>query len=197
MANATSDDAQKREQLRAYQREWRRANPDKTREYRERHRDRDQRRREQNRDRKREYDRKYYERNGERIRALSRESSRKYRAKLSPDERAERHLKSRHGMHLAQWWAMYEEQSGKCYLCLRPLPDDRRSVDVDHQHGHCGGDRSCSLCRRGLACHDCNAAIGFFGDSPERLRIAADNLERAQAMAQARIASAARQESLF
>lgn len=148
-----------------------------------------------NRARKSEYDRRRYAQNRERIKARVRESQRRYRATLSPDELADRRLRSRHGMRLAQWWAIYERQDGKCYL--RPLPGDRRGVDVDHQHGHCEKDRSCSLCRRGLACHDCNSGIGFFGDSPERLRAAADNLERAQAMARARIMSAPRQESLF
>jgi hypothetical protein len=92
---------------------------------------------------------------------------------------------------------MYEEQDGRCYLCLRPLPDGPAGIDVDHDHGHCGKDRSCSLCWRGLACHDCNAGIGFLGDSPERLRIAADNLERAQAATRLLIMSAPRQEALF
>ena len=100
-------------------------------------------------------------------------------------------------MYPAQWQAMWDEQHGKCYLCLEPLPENRKLVHVDHDHGHCPRQRSCSLCRRGLACGGCNLGIGAMGDSPERLRIAADNLERAQAMVKALMLSAPQQESLF
>ena len=190
MANGTSGDAERK---REYQRNWRRQNPDKMREYRERYSERIRERREQNRGKQKEYDRRSYVKNGERIRARAREAN----ARLSPDERWARHLKTRHGMSPAQWHAMFEEQDGKCYLCMRPLPVNRSKIDVDHDHGHCGDNGSCSLCWRGLACHDCNTAIGFFGDSPERLRVAAGNLERAQAVTGDRVASALFQGSLF
>lgn len=100
-------------------------------------------------------------------------------------------------MYVAQWQAMCDDQHGKCYLCLRPLPENRTKIAVDHDHRCCRKDRSCNFCRRGLACADCNSGIGWLGDSPGRMRTAADNLERAQAMAQARMANAPTQDSLF
>jgi hypothetical protein len=164
--------------------------------------------REENRERKRAYQREYNERNRERIRDVARQAyardlekkrsyGRDYWAKLSPEERWAKGLKQRHGMYPAQYHAMYQGQGGKCYLCLLPLPEDPSKVAIDHDHGHCGRNRSCVICRRGLACMHCNTAIGMLGDSPERLRIVADNLERAQAMTRALIASAPQQDQLF
>lgn len=132
------------------------------------------------RERKKNYEREYYYRNPAR-RQLSIE---RLRAK-SPEDRWREKLWSSHRMHPAQWEAMFAEQDGKCYLCMQLLPDDRRDVHIDHDHGHCPQRKSCNLCRRGLACESCNLAIGHLADSPERLRIIADNLERAQTVTRA------------
>lgn len=51
-------------------------------------------------------------------------------------------------------------------------------LSIDHDHSHCGPERSCAECQRGLLCRGCNVAIGWAGDSPERLRAAATYLER-------------------
>lgn len=127
----------------------------------------------------------------------AREASRQYWERMTPDERWAVWLRRRHGMYPAHWHAMWTEQDGKCYLCLAPLPEDRSKVALDHDHSHCRDGYSCGLCRRGLACSTCNTAIGLLGDSTERMRIAADNLERAQAIVQSLISSAAQQQHLF
>jgi hypothetical protein len=121
-------------------------------------------------ERKLEYDREYRKRNHWR---------------RTGDIRWAENLKHRHGMDPAQWQAMYDEQNGECYLCRHPLPEDRGKIAIDHDHGHCSGRRSCRTCVRGLACDSCNKGISQFGDDPERMRRAADNLERAQAIIQA------------
>ena len=94
-------------------------------------------------------------------------------------------LKFWHGMRPEQWHAMWEEQDGKCYLGGHPLPSDVRKVVIDHDHSCCPPKRSCRFCRRGLACHKCNTAIGLFNDDPAVLRLVADRLEHAQALTNA------------
>lgn len=78
------------------------------------------------------------------------------------------YLKRRHGLTDQQYEAWFEEQDGVCAICRQPS-DCRLAVDHDHVTGLI----------RGLLCFACNASIGQFGDSPERLRQAAEYLERA------------------
>lgn len=105
-------------------------------------------------------------------------------------------LKKAHGMRPEQWHAMWMEQKGCCYLCEKPLPDNRAKVMVDHDHGHCPPNRSCGTCRRGLTHHGCNTAIGLVGEDAEMLRTIARNLERAKELTQALVLSAPVQAAL-
>lgn len=85
----------------------------------------------------------------------------------------------------AQFW---ESQGGHCYLCGDPLDTSKPQLVVfDHHHACCPPNRSCSTCRRGLACNRCNRAIGYALDDPERLRRMADALEQANATVIARL----------
>lgn len=61
-----------------------------------------------------------------------------------------------------------------CQIC----GDNPESKHVDHDHSCCPGQQSCGLCIRGVLCGGCNRGIGFFSDSPDRLRAAALYLER-------------------
>lgn len=106
-------------------------------------------------------------------------------------------LWSSHGMRPEHWHAMFIEQDGNCYLCGRPLPDDRSKVAVDHDHKHCLAGKSCTVCRRGLAHHQCNTGIGLFNDDPAVLRLVADNLERAKREADDSIGRSPQQVELF
>jgi hypothetical protein len=140
----------------------------------------------------------YYQENRDRVLGRQRNSGSAanwYRA--HPDEVWANSLKKAHGMRPDQWYQMWEDQDGLCYLGGHPLPEERRKVAVDHDHSHCSPGSSCAFCRRGLACSNCNTAIGMAGDDPERLRILADNLERALIAARQRIKSVPLQDTLY
>lgn len=47
---------------------------------------------------------------------------------------------------------------GRCDLCGDPIT--ARTAKVDHDHGHCPGDRCCRDCIRGLLCGNCNRLEG-------------------------------------
>jgi hypothetical protein len=82
-----------------------------------------------------------------------------------------------HGPEIDEWFArVWLEQAGTCYLCTREI--DPTQARVDHDHNCCGDQKSCSKCRRGIACNDCNLLIGLARDDPETLRLIADNLEK-------------------
>lgn len=141
----------------------------------------------------RDYNRNYTPEQKERRRALARE-----RNKRRPGTRNSRewNLKHVHGLTPDQWHAMIAAQHGLCYLGGHPLPEDHRKIVVDHDHSHCGRNRSCGTCRRGLACSNCNTLIGLALDDPQLLRIIAGNLERQHAVTKALIAAAANQGQL-
>lgn len=115
--------------------------------------------RQRNRDTARTYQREWYERNREKILADS--------------------VMYRHGLRPEDWAAMWQVQDGRCYLCDSDL--DPKHTHVDHNHACCDRRKSCPTCRRGLACSDCNAAIGYAREDPDRLRRMADALEAANA----------------
>lgn len=141
--------------------------------------------------------RAYHAANKEARNKKQRENARKVYASQTPEARWAQDLRYRHGMTLAQWQAMCDEQDGLCYLCLRPLPEGAKEIVIDHDHSCCPPRKSCARCRRGMACRYCNVGVGALGDSPERMRLAADNLERARAAALARITSAPQAGRLF
>ena len=77
--------------------------------------------------------------------------------------------KHNYGITREQYEAMYRAQGGVCAICgSLPLPG--RDLDVDHDHQFGGV--------RGLLCNPCNSCLGKMKDSPDRLRLAADYLER-------------------
>jgi hypothetical protein len=135
----------------------------------------------------------YREHNRERInaqhrawRARNREKVREWRER---DREKQRVWQTRrvHGMEPEDWAALWDAQDGLCYLCGADLAE-AKTVDIDHDHSCCPPSRSCKICRRGLACHGCNIAIGNAGDDPVRLRRMADALEAAKRKVTARMA---------
>jgi hypothetical protein len=103
------------------------------------------------------------------------ENPEKFKARTRKD-----HLRRTYGITPARMAEVIEAQGGGCYLCGEPLGiHGQRGIYVDHDHDCCRGSRSCGTCVRGLTCHQCNTGIGFFGDSPERMRRVADRLEMA------------------
>lgn len=166
--------AENRDELRARNKSWREANGDYLRERQRQHYaenreeiiTRTRRYQEANRGRRREWNRRYRKANLEAVRQYG--------------------LKYAHGIDAAARAAMWQDQGGRCYLCEQDL--ELAAARMEHWHG-CPGHspkRSCALCRRGLACHQCNVIIGLAGEDPAVLRRIADNLERANADVAAR-----------
>jgi hypothetical protein len=97
-----------------------------------------------------------------------------YRA-LRPDDFKDGVLKKSYGISLERFKEMSESQNGVCAICgkseKRKIRGKITALSIDHCH------ESGKI--RGLLCSDCNRGIGILGDSPERLRAAADYIERA------------------
>jgi len=70
----------------------------------------------------------------------------------------------------ADFEAWYNAQDGCCAICGEHETDLKKPLNVDHCH------RKDMV--RGLLCHHCNVGIGYFRDSPERLRLTAKYLDR-------------------
>jgi len=76
-------------------------------------------------------------------------------------------LRRKYGISVAEYFAMLEEQGGKCATCGASSPGDRHykrrgKVEMFHvDHCHATGRV------RGLLCHLCNRALGLIRDNPE------------------------------
>jgi hypothetical protein len=81
-------------------------------------------------------------------------------------------LKSRYDISVSEYDRLLALQGGKCAICGRPPGRVRLAVDHDHKSGAVRG----LLCGRAPK-RNCNQGLGYFSDSPERLRAAADYLE--------------------
>lgn len=80
-----------------------------------------------------------------------------------------------------EYWAIYEAQGGRCYICGRAKGKSKRlCVDHDHKKG-CGHDpkMGCRKCVRALLCVFCNDVIGKL--DPEALQRAIHVLKYAPA----------------
>jgi hypothetical protein len=78
-------------------------------------------------------------------------------------------LKQNYGLTEEQEASMRDAQGDACAVCRQLFTSTPR---VDHCHA--------TGAVRGLLCHKCNVGLGVFDDDPERLRHAADYLERAK-----------------
>jgi predicted transcriptional regulator len=117
-------------------------------------------------------------------------------ATLSPEElarqRADRAFRRQQTIYQSASHERVRQQKvrhGLCYLCQRPLGPGRMSV-IEHDHRCCPADKSCRLCRRGLACTPCNHLIGLAEDDPDRLELIAGNLRTAKTVVTRRLAEA-------
>lgn len=70
--------------------------------------------------------------------------------------------------------AMIARQDGRCLICHGEITGP--AAHVDHKHGLHGPQSI-----RGILCGACNIGLGYFRDSPESLRRAADYLEAYEA----------------
>lgn len=93
------------------------------------------------------------------------------------DCKRDRRLLRSYGLTLEQYETMLAEQKGGCAIC-GGTNQSGRALAVDHDHNCCPAKQSCGKCVRALLCSPCNQAIGLMQDQPQRLRDAADYLER-------------------
>lgn len=135
------------------------------------------------REKAREANRRHYRKHRARILEERRQYRQDNRASVSAYTR-----KHSHGSECDAWFEQqWVAQDGSCYLCGREMaPKDAR---IDHDHTCCPVTRSCSFCRRGLACQLCNTLIGMAHDDPQLLRAIADRFEPVLKSTRLRIAS--------
>lgn len=84
-------------------------------------------------------------------------------------------LSKRFDLTIEQYDAMLANQGGTCACCggvetHKYASGKVKALSVDHDHQ--------TEQVRGLLCVNCNRAIGYFDDSPQRMRAAADYLDR-------------------
>lgn len=114
-------------------------------------------------------------------------------AELARWTRNENSRAYRHGITVVQLRAFIEERGRKCEICAKPYDPTKRGggLVIDHDHSCCPSQgprvavvdrprRLCGKCIRGLLCVACNAALGQFGDDPERMYAAISYLVRRQ-----------------
>jgi len=87
-----------------------------------------------------------------------------------------RNLLKGYGITVAEYDALLAGQGGLCAICRQPETRKGpfggvRRLGVDHCH------KTGRV--RGLLCHRCNSAIGYFDDDPSLLRVAISYLEMA------------------
>jgi hypothetical protein len=82
---------------------------------------------------------------------------------LDVETRRRRDLRKKYGITPEDWDRMYDDQLGRCAICLVTLAEVKK-ICVDHDHE--------TEVVRGLLCSQCNVGIGYLRDSIE-------NLERA------------------
>jgi hypothetical protein len=99
------------------------------------------------------------------------------KGRLQPGPRCVTHYRERkrelssaaHGRRLAtvygitdtEYWAIYEAQNGRCYICHRATGRTKR-LAVDHDHTCTAGHDpkvACRQCVRGLLCKTCNSVV--------------------------------------
>jgi hypothetical protein len=77
--------------------------------------------------------------------------------------------KWKYGVSASEARAMLEGQGFSCPICGVTLKYDDPGTHIDHDH--------VSGRFRGMLCGCCNPGLGYFKDSPRRLRAAADYIE--------------------
>jgi hypothetical protein len=83
--------------------------------------------------------------------------------------RRARDLQRKYGITVEDWDRLYDEQLGRCAICVVTLAEVKVCVDHDHTTGEV----------RGLLCNRCNQGLGYFADSPAILCAATKYLEHA------------------
>lgn len=115
----------------------------------------------------------------------ARETTRKWRAanrkkdadsqrawhRAHPGYNREMKLKHQYGITSSQWDSMYESQHGTCICCGEPFGSESpRRPNVEHCHA--------TNQVFGLACNNCNVAVGHCKNSEARALLVADYIRR-------------------
>lgn len=124
----------------------------------------------------REAQRRWKEKNRDKVRAYQREYSRKWR-KANPEKSTDwyfrlgrdRYRQKQYNMSQEQWDALFATQGFKCAVCRTDKPAGKLGWVTDHDHmtGHV----------RGILCSHCNSLLGFAKDSAVTMRLAIEYLE--------------------
>lgn len=90
------------------------------------------------------------------------------RALSDPINERRRHIRSKYGISLEEWGALFAAQGSKCAICNSLNP---RGIGwhVDHDHACHPKDSGCRQCVRGILCSPCNQALGLMKDDPARM----------------------------
>lgn len=88
------------------------------------------------------------------------------------------HRKRKYGLSEEGFDALLQSQNNQCAICYSVEGGGNGNAwHVDHNHSCCPGIITCGSCVRGILCSKCNQGIGYFQDSAEILRAAANYLE--------------------
>ena len=98
----------------------------------------------------------------------SRAASKRW-AEENADHVKDKRLQRKFGITLEQYKVMLEAQGSACAIC-KGESSGKGGFHVDHDHS--------SGKVRGLLCYRCNIVLGMMAESPDRLRAAAEYLER-------------------
>jgi hypothetical protein len=132
---------------------YKKANPEKVKEYARKRRERNRQKRHQDE----EYKLK--------VRARQREWSKKYRGRLRDAS-----IMKKYGLTRKEWDLLFEAQGRACASCGSVTSRGKYGWHTDHDH------KTGKV--RGILCRGCNHMLGHAGDDPERLIKAAEYLRR-------------------
>ena len=79
-------------------------------------------------------------------------------------------LKNNYGIDSDEYNIIFLKQDGKCAICGAHQSNERRALDVDHDHT--------TSVVRGLLCNACNKAIGLLNEDISILQSAIEYLEK-------------------
>ena len=108
----------------------------------------------------------------ERRYALEHQEERRTYDAARKERRHALHVERTYGLPGGEYGRLLTAQGGVCAICGGSALREGHSLSVDHDHETNGV--------RGLLCSNCNQGLGLLGDSPQRLRAAADYLEKSR-----------------
>jgi hypothetical protein len=93
----------------------------------------------------------------------------------------EYHLRSYFFIPEERYQELLQDQHGVCSVCKQP-PTEKDILVPDHDHSCCPSRKTCGKCVRGLIHRTGNSGLGLFKDDPKILKMAAQYLEKYNAL---------------